>query len=233
MNDISLMRVFCIFSVVAFHVYQMTWCMPGQEGRFGSEIGNICYNLYYVPIDNVLINIGMPLFTVISGYLFFWQISIGKLTSWRQVLVKKAKRILIPYIAFSIPFMATTGVFFKTHIWIAFINGSYWHLWFLPTIMLSFIIGYATRKWMGNIATCFLLIAIFATLRFTHHLWLPEDFPITKVTSLTKWYVWFAVGGGILHLKAYFKPLQSLCIDYLFLIGGGGIYQPLVAGIRQ
>ena len=193
MNDIVLMRVFAILGVVAFHVYQMTY----TAGHFPENIKEVLGALYFLPISCVLINIAMPLFLAISGYLFYWQLQRGKLTTWREMLAKKAQRIIVPYLAFSVVMLLTTGHFTEFNSWIPVVRGGYWHLWFLPALLWCFITGYALKtlmvRWWG--ASIILVVSFIVQC-------MPKFLPpLFGLYNLTPWFLWFALGGVILLYK--------------------------------
>ena len=83
LNDIALIRVLCIVTVVFFHCYGMMYYdfFPKSSGTYKS--------LYWTINQCIFINIAMPMFVFISGYLFKYLLSIGKYPTWGNLLKKK------------------------------------------------------------------------------------------------------------------------------------------------
>ena len=132
LDDISILRACCILVVVFFHCYGMMYA----EAHFPETISEY-KKLYFIPVQCVFINIAMPMFVFISGYLFEFLLQKGKYPTWGNLLQKKGIRILLPYFVFGLLFMATTNNWHPLQL----LNGGYWHLWFLPMLFWCFISG--------------------------------------------------------------------------------------------
>ena len=123
-----------------------------------SDSWNLYHTIYNVPILNILkkvINlIQMPLFFSLSGYLFGKKINKY---SFAQLVTKKTKRLLIPYLFVScfwllpiriiIRFWSLEDRGIKALIWENIIlqndNG---HLWFLPCMFMCFMLSFLMYK---------------------------------------------------------------------------------------
>lgn len=179
--DIAILRLLAIVVVVAFHGYGMTMV------HFSESTNEVFRNTYYMFNQAGAINIAMPLFVWISGYLFYFELRMNNLTL-KKLAIKKFKRIILPYIVFSMIFMLTTNSFsFEP-----FYRGGYWHLWFLPMLMWCFIVGrmfFPIVKGENRLAQigiqAILFIIIFIPIK------LPELFEMQK---LKNWFCWFYLG---------------------------------------
>lgn len=80
--DISILRVVSIIIVVFFHVYGMMYAEHFPETK------QLYYDTYYIVNQCIFINIGMPMFVFISGFLFQSQLNSGKYSSICQLLKK-------------------------------------------------------------------------------------------------------------------------------------------------
>ncbi|MBO7230450.1 MAG: acyltransferase [Bacteroidaceae bacterium] len=181
LDDISILRVFCILVVVFFHCYGMMYA----EAHFPETISEY-KKLYFIPVQCVFINIAMPMFVFISGYLFEFLLQKGKYPTWGNLLQKKGIRILLPYFVFGLFFMATTRN------WKPFIllNGGYWHLWFLPMLFWCFILGYAIYKMQLRLWAKLVLVII--TFIFSL---IPKFIPTwLGLHNITVWFYWFYLG---------------------------------------
>lgn len=110
----------------------------------------------------------MPLFIALSGALFAKSLTRGHYTSFKEVVNKKAKRLIIPFIVvtlfYAVPikflsgyFNESTNVFRDIFIGQFLIQGST-HLWYLLTLFLVFIVVYL---WLKNINLDFTYCSIF------------------------------------------------------------------------
>ena len=181
LDDIAILRVLCILVVVFFHCYGMMYV----EAHFPETVS--VYKQWYFTLNQcVFINIAMPMFVFISGYLFEYLLQKGKYPTWGNLLQKKGVRILLPYFVFGLFFMATTGNWEPLQL----LNGGYWHLWFLPMLFWCFISGYAIYKLkLSFIAEAVLLLITFATSITPGFLptWL-------GIRNTTHWFYWFYLG---------------------------------------
>lgn len=188
LENISILRVFCILVVIFFHCYGMMYA----EAHF-PETKSVYKELYYTANQCIFINIAMCLFVLISGYLFEFLLKKGKYPTWGNLLQKKGVRILLPYFVFGLFFMAITGN------WQPFIllNGGYWHLWFLPMLFWCFIIGYGIYKIELKIYAEIILLLICFCGTFTPN-FLPKWLGLQHITH---WFYWFYLGILIFKYK--------------------------------
>ena len=179
--EISILRVLCIFIVVFFHCYGMMYA----DAHFPDTI-SVYEQLYFIPNQCVFINVAMPLFVLISGYLFEFLLKNRKYSTWWNILRKKGLRILLPYFCFGTIFMATTGNWHP----LSLFDGGYWHLWFLPMLFWCFIVGYVVYKANVKfpIETILLLIAFCGTF-------MPSFMPsLFGIQFVSRWFYWFYLG---------------------------------------
>ena len=151
LQDISILRSLSIIIVVFFHVYGMMFAdhFPATKELY--------HSIYFTFNNCWIINIAMPMFVFISGYLFYYQLQKGKYLTFIPLVKKKFTRILIPYFIFGLIMMATTGAFHPFEL----LHGGYWHLWFLPMIFWFFIISYFLKgvaTWNKGILVAFIII---------------------------------------------------------------------------
>lgn len=180
LDDISILRVLCIFVVVFFHCYGMMYA------NHFPETVSVYESLYFIPNQCIFINIAMPMFVFVSGYLFEYLLLRGKYPTWGNLLQKKGIRILLPYFVFGLFFMTTTGNWHPLRL----LNGGYWHLWFLPMLFWCFIVGYGIFKMRCTIWLNLILLAI----TFSTSL-MPKFIPMWfGLHNITIWFYWFYLG---------------------------------------
>lgn len=136
--NIAMLRLLAIIIVVAFHAYGMCYA----EAHLPQPLPKIYQETYEWFNQYIPINVAMPLFVFVSGYLFGMQLLNGKYHSLWQVARDKFLRLMVPYYFF-VPIMMATYSGFKLE---PFYTGGYWHLWFIPMLWWLFVIAYPLRS---------------------------------------------------------------------------------------
>lgn len=135
--EISYMRPILIILLVFYHsfiIYNGGWSQP--QGFEPCEI--------YKWLDRLAYSFMLPSFVFMSGYIWGGQIQVKKKKdSFIETVKKKAKRLLIPSIIFSILylflFQDRPNSFLDGVLMI--LNGA-GHMWFLPMLFWCFLMGY-------------------------------------------------------------------------------------------
>lgn len=135
-------------------------------------------SLFYILIVNIISPCAVPCFFIISGFLFF---EIG------SDIRKQIFRLFVLYAVWSIIYFPlfllihrNSGIVdsLKEFIFI----GSYYHLWFLPALIVALLINYLLRNISDKVlAIVFLFLFIIAVLSEPYH------FLITD-TIISKWF---------------------------------------------
>lgn len=179
--DIAILRLIAITIVVFFHAYGMTYA-----NHFPERIAAMYREKYELFNQSYLINIAMPLFTVISGFLFGGQLLKRKYQSLSNIVLDKGRRLLIPYFVFTVIFMfATNNVSLEP-----LYRWNYWHLWYLPMLFWCFIASFLLReiiysnKWGGVLLICLFLLSLCEPM-------MPR---IMMLYGVPKWLCWFVAG---------------------------------------
>ena len=180
--DISILRILSIVIVVFFHAYGMMYADHFPSTK------DIYYSLYYTINQCIFINIGMPVFVFISGYLFQHQLINNKYTSFSFLLKRKFVRVIIPYLFFGVIMMATTGYFHP----IELLSGEYWHLWFLPMIFWCFIVSFWINKAIRKKYYLYIILLIIAFFLSLIDLQIAH---ILGIYPISIWYCWFLLGA--------------------------------------
>ena len=182
-TDVAVLRSLSIMVVVAFHTTGMMYAdahFPATKALY--------HSIYYTFNQCLLINVAMPMFVFLSGYLFHYQLLRGRVTSFVGMVRKKALHILVPYFIFGLVMMATTANFHP----ISLLRGGYSHLWFLPMLFWCFVISYALRRLARPIYSVAILVATFGLSLCGK--FLPQ---IMCLHNITVWYCWFFFGGVV------------------------------------
>lgn len=138
LTEISYLRVIAIFLVVLLHVYNI---------YVGFNFVETEYAPIYKTIFRIWLGARMPLFLFISGFLFSYLIhKKGKYQHLGLFVWNKVKRLLIPYTVFALLMIFSHNRLDWSNsdkafslLWL-FLKNGYWHLWFLLTLFLCFII---------------------------------------------------------------------------------------------
>ena len=181
-NYISFLRFLCVMIVVSFHCYGMMYA----DAHFPSTVAKY-RELYYHANQCYLINIAMPMFVFLSGYLFQYLLQLGKYHNFGNLIKKKGLRILLPYLVFGLFFMGTTRNWHPLQL----LTSGYWHLWFLPMLFWCFIIGYGIYKFKPSKKLDVILLLITYSLAILPDNILPA---YMMVGSVPHWFYWFFIG---------------------------------------
>lgn len=222
-GSITNLRAIAILMVVFGHsiiLYSNNW--------------NLYNTSWNVPFLNVLKEcidlIQMPLFFSISGYLFFYSY---KTISFIDLVKKKFKRLLIPFISFSFLWLIpirklvrytpyiNKGIIdiFINYILLGKDNG---HLWFLPCLFLCFILTYILFKILNKVEIFNkyrILISFVVSYLFAYYFYLFNNFIASEILkAVCMQWIWFVLGFNINSCKDYFKNKKRRDILLLAII---------------
>lgn len=145
----------------------------------------------------------MPLFFLVSGFCFYF-------TNWKEHLVKKAKRILIPYVVFEL-LILVANLFASEYInnstdikgsVIAVLTGE--NYWFLYTLMIIFIVFPPIRRLFENRVVGAISLIVICALGM-----LPFIPYRANLANAAKYLLYFSLGY---YLKLRFEENEQSCI---------------------
>jgi surface polysaccharide O-acyltransferase-like enzyme len=186
---IELLRIVCTYVVILFHT--------SLSFHFNDELFQ-CYP-YYSRLLTTLIWVAVCMFFFISGLTFSKQVSATKNQTFIQFIKKKALRLLVPYFLFT-SLYSLNGHFFHIN---DFINGGFWHLWFLTVLFWCFVFAFACR----NLRTIFLIIIAvgLSVINF------PTNWNYLGVGSAPQWIIYFVEG---MIVERYSQRVKVLIRNY-------------------
>lgn len=196
---ISILRSLSILVVVFFHVYQYMYV----EAHFPETV-NVYHHAYWWFNQCVGINLAMPMFTLISGYLFDFLYHRGKYQSLLPLVKKKALRLLLPFLVFGTLMMATVGVSFEP--WKLY-TGGFMHLWYLSALFWCFPLAWVIKKYIGNEVLKVIILLVFLLMASQDEV-LPR---ILGLHHITRWFGWFMLGE---MLASYQKTVFGVVKKY-------------------
>lgn len=219
-NKIANIRALAIIIVVLGHsiiLYSTGW------GFYQSD-----YSIPFLDKLKSFINIvQMPLFFSISGFLFYY--SINKNIKLKDFLIKKAKRLLIPFIIIGICWMIPIKLIVNypgyeelsiLQIIKALILGTdSGHLWYLPTLFIIFIIVFFTKKnWNKSFPFELLIASILLIVSY-----LSPYLNVYSYLNQALQYLYYFYIGALLNkysnkkINSYFLCLVTVSIFILIL----------------
>lgn len=211
--DIAVLRLLCIAIVVFFHAYGMTYV------HFSDTTNAIYAEKYEKFNQTYLINIAMPMFIFISGFLFGGQLMRQQPITFAKMLKSKFIRLMVPFFVFTVLFMFTqNAVSIKP-----FYQWTYSHLWFLPMLFWCFVATYFLRPLIMNdslmvsITTIVLLFAISFLGKIV-----PMIFGLHNLNTSIGWFalgVWFYK-----HERELMMSSASSTLKVTTIVGGLIIY---------
>lgn len=209
-NDISILRVSAMLMVVFYH------CLCPYSIWDGSDF----YIGFHVPIwdvvDVMLLQIHLPIFFLISGYLYGYKRNLGGYSDNVKFVKDKTQRVLVPY--------AIVGLFLcllQDRDISQMLNGIS-HLWFLMTIFECYVLGKLvdTVLWMqeGKVQIVMGGLVLFIVL-------IPYRIPVMQflcLSNIIKYFPFYMLGmlaskmnfGKYMKYKA--KTLVLIIILLLF-----------------
>lgn len=206
--DVVIIRSFAIVLVVAFHAYYMMMV----EGHFPKSMD--LYRGMYFNINCLILQFRMPLFILISGYLFsHLENAKGKYPTLKALVSNKFKRLIIPLLVFATIFMVTTNDFN----WRPYYSWGYQHLWFVSmlfwcfvfTRVQSFIPISKTWYWKLSILVVFFYFCVNP----------PANYPAFGLQYLFGWYFWFYSGYQLyLNRNAIYNFFNKHQIVYSIIL---------------
>lgn len=200
LSYIAVLRSLSILVVVFFHSYGYMYA----ASHFPASVEQ--YNhAYYWLNQCVFINLAMPLFTVISGFLFNHLYHHGKYHNYWRLIRQKSLRLLLPFFVFGVLLMATTGTPFKP--WWLLAEGIS-HLFYLQVLFWCFVVGGIFQRHIKENWGKFLCFAISASaciLTSTYKIPLPH---ILGFYNLPHWYCWFLLGQLLADYRPYIEKLS-------------------------
>lgn len=156
LDYISILRVGAMSSVVVYH------CICGYSNIWGGKWSWQIVD-FWNTIAHVLSYYHMPLFVIISGFLFKYVQITGKYSNFGTFLYKKIRRIMIPYIVWGCLLYMIWGSS------VGRLQDGYMHLWFLWFIFQAYVTFYYMDKFVGNnkfAEICLFVCSIFAIILF-------------------------------------------------------------------
>lgn len=204
--DVVVMRSFAIIMVVAFHAYGMMYA----AAHFPA-LKDVYHRMYFIWNQCIIINVAMPMFVFVSGYLFSFLWRKGKYQDFWDLVKNKAKRILLPYFIFGLIMMATTNNFHP----LTLFYGGYWHLWFLPMLFWCFIVAFLLNRYFTSLKAQIIIACVSFILPL-----FPNFIPrLLGLQGVLTWFCWFYLGIVVFNYKDWLlASITKFRLEYILLV---------------
>lgn len=218
------LRVLAILLVVFGHsiiLYSSEW------GLYSTTVSAPILDL----IKSCINVIQMPLFISLSGYLYYYSY---KKSDFIGLVSKKAKRLLVPFIAIAIFWMIPirkiigyngyAGKSFFYILWNCIILGKdSGHLWFLPCLFFCFLLTYIVLYLFEKIGlkeyVKYWLLFVFSVFTLYAGSFIPA-FPGSDVlVTITLNWVWFCTGFLFCYYDKFIVKIKKYWIVMILVLG--------------
>lgn len=198
-KEVDINRVLSILLIVMLHslaFYTGAWAAPDDFQSVGlyKYLGKLCGS------------VAVPSFVFISGFLFRSQITTKK-QDFASLIKKKAKRLLLPSVIFSILYVLLFNEeIFSLSSLFDILNGA-GHLWFLPMLFWCFCASFYLFRLPNKYS---LLIAALLTL-------LGGGYLPFGISRMFYYLIYFILGGVFYSSKLNTKRFSSMLVAVLFI----------------
>ena len=182
-------------------------------------------SILYLLITNIFSTLGVPLFFIISGFIFF---------SNKNLDIKKySLRICMLYLLWSIVYLPL-NLFFRIPFFTLcqnfFFSGFYYHLWFLPSVIFAVFFIYLLRnisvKYLFIFTFFLFLLALFSdSYSYISPFWLNKFYGyynnifVTTRNGLFLGSIFVLIGKIFADNVDHFITCMGGGINYLYIIG--------------
>lgn len=164
-------------------------CLCGYSHIWGEN-----YSWQTVPfwstISHILVYIHMPIFTIISAYLYGYLDSQQKYKQAKDFILKKIKRLLIPYIIWGIIVCFIQNIDFE------YLLFGVSHLWYLVFLFEAFITFYFINR-IPNKSKFFLLISLYLACLIINKL---NPTPFLGLGYFVRYMPYFVIGYYLYYI---------------------------------
>lgn len=160
-QDINIIRTYAIIGIVMWHCF---FCPYLCWGFFDSSL--IPTTRYFSIFSGFFIpDALMPVFTFLSGYLFYYlYVEKGKYREWKDFVWKKTKRLVIPFFTIGTAITLTAPLRSVSQL----IYGEGNHLWYAMMLFWCFLFAWTVFKINSKWITYFSALLSFAYMISAH-----------------------------------------------------------------
>lgn len=199
-QEIDFLRIFATFSIVLWHCF---YCPIGNWGLLSEDsITHFIMKTYTYLIPDA----NMPLFTFISGYLFYFLYKEkGKYREFLPFLKGKAKRLLVPFLFFGLllPFTSYNYPEFWNFVREKMFWGEGAHLWYCTMLFWCFVYAYLLLLLDNKLITVLFCLFSLSLCCVYDVFWsMPFKLPL-GVGNACYYFIYFFVGGLVCNYRVF------------------------------
>lgn len=195
-DEYNILKYFAIILVVLSHstYYKITSNYGGVDYKYliNNDISILLYKIFDI-MREVLYYFHMPMFMALSGTFYYLQVKNSKWISFNMLYKNKIKRLLIPFIIFSILYtlpLKYVSNYFENITLIRAISSEVFllgnsHLWYLYALFIIFLLAYYILRIEMNIFT-------YVILYFSHLI--GSKITLLLISTPLKYFFWFSLG---------------------------------------
>ncbi len=190
--EVQWLRAIAVVLLVTWHCFFCPMFVWGVVEP-GPEVVPFRYLARFLINDAV-----MPLFTFVSGYLFYALYSEKeKYHDFKPFLWSKTKRLIIPFLVFSPLIILTSyNLYFEEIIW-----GEGTHMWYCPMLFWCFIIAWALLRIDNKVLILvFFSASTLLVLAYPNFWNLPFRLPL-GIDNGIYYFSYFFVGSGVFKYR--------------------------------
>lgn len=190
---IEFLRTFALLGVIFFHVM----------GMLKDKLANVDVPEFstIMRASGYWVGFAVPLFMFIAGYLYKQPAGKEQITTFVK---KKATRLLLPYVIFTVLIMLSQGFFSLREL----VSGAFWHLWFLLALFWCFIASLCvdySSKWGIVVLVAALWVSMVEIPRFL------------GISGFFQWYYFFVLGAVVKSHPGIIKSIKKYYIWVLLV----------------
>lgn len=202
--QISYFRVIAMLMVVFYHCLCYYGIWPDSSITISG----------YVAVCQFLNSIDMPVFFILSAYLYADKLlNTDIYNNTKGFIWKKVKRLILPYLFWGI---VINILFIDRYHFISLLYGIS-HLWFLLTLMMIFLIAHLTqKKWIKmSLSSLYILTFLLFVISPLREL-IPEN--ILTIKQTLQYFPFFFIGIIFARSKQSIQSFSSKNHKYLIII---------------
>ena len=194
------------------------------------------YEFLKLLVSQTLVKVAVPVFFIISGYLFFVNVKEWNVHVYHEKMMRRVKTLLLPYLVWNL----LMAIKLKTFSWSLFVDPADMPLWFLrdlmvvslltPIMLIVLLPVYLTGIWaiqpgLNPLGLCFFTLGAFLGIRKKNLLEVMRRFEVPAyVLSLFL---------GITMMLAYNSAFFQVLVLCFRLTGGVAVFSIAQRGLHS
>lgn len=207
-NDISVLRVIAMLLVVFYHCLCPYSIWDNTEYFIGFHVKA------WDVVDGMLAQVHLPIFFIISGYLYGYKRNVGGYSVTSKFVIDKMVRVLSPYVIVGLFLCLIQQRNMEQMLY------GISHLWFLLVIFECYLLGRAMERilWIKNSSKVLLMgLAVLFLIVLSYRI--PEIKPLA-ISRLMRYYPYYMIGMLVtkVDFSLFAKYKKVIVASLLFVV---------------